>query len=164
MIAAALFIALPGPIFYGVLTHRENYDYANHRPSVQGARVEALHAAISEHDVGAVEHAIRRGVDVNGLRENGDPVLLNASDLPIATALIEAGANVDAPNRDGVTPIMMAAARGWTDSVRLLIAKRANLDAKSRDGNKTAMDYATINGEKAIAEMLRAAGARAPVP
>ena len=160
LIFAALFIAIPGPIVYAVLTHRENYEYAHQHPSVQGTRLEALHAAISEHDAGAVDRAIRNGVDVNGFRENGDPMLLNASDLAIATALIEAGANVDAANRDGVTPIMMAAARGWTGNVQLLIARRANVNAKSRTEGMSALDYAVYNGNDDIAALLRAAGAQ----
>jgi hypothetical protein len=160
LIAAALFLLVPGPILYGILTHREHYDYENHRPSVRGEKLEAFHAAVSRADIAAVRNAIRGGVDVTALDAHGDTALSNATDAAVAGALIEAGAKVDAVSRGGLTPIMMAAARGRPDVVRLLIAQHANVNAKSGDRGRTALDYATATGNDEIIAMLRAAGAR----
>lgn len=161
LIAAALFLAVPGPILYGILTHREHYDYANHRPSVRGEQLEAFHVAVSEANIAAVRSAIRHGVDVTAPDVRGDTALSNATDAEMAAALIDAGAKVDASSSGGLTPIMMAAARGRADIVNLLIARHADVNAKSGDGHKTALDYATANGHDEVVKILLAAGARA---
>jgi len=154
LIAAALFIALPGPIAYGVLSYRESYDFAHDRPSVQGDRMAK---------VGPVRATIRRA-DPNARDAHGDPLLLNAADAKEAAALIDAGANVDATGGNGATAIMMASAYGRADVVRLLIAKHANVNSKAHDDGRTALDYALQTGNKEIEEMLRNAGAQPTAP
>jgi hypothetical protein len=160
LIFAALFIGLPGPIMFGVLTHREHFDYANDLPSVRGEKFGGFHDAVSKGNLDAVRSAIAYGVDVNATNRYGDPSLSNAANPEIATALIEAGAKIDATNREGITPVMMAASQGRADVVRLLVAKRANLNLRSRYKNMSALDYAATNGHPDIVEILRAAGAR----
>ncbi len=160
LIAAALFLLVPGPIVYGILNHREHYFDENHKPSVRGERLEAFHADVKADHVDNVRSAIRRGVDVNALDENGDTALGNAPNASIAGALIEAGAKVDLPRRDGLTPLMVAAGHGHADVVRLLIAQHANVNEKPREKGKTALGYATSAGQDEIVKMLLAAGAR----
>jgi ankyrin repeat protein len=55
---------------------------------------------------------------------------------------------------------MVAAGQGRADVVRLLIAQHANVNEKSLDRNRTALDYATYSGQDEIIKMLQAAGAR----
>jgi len=156
LIAAALFIALPGPIVYGVLTHRESYDYAHGQPSVRGERMGGVDPLLA---------AVRRGaLDLNKPDARGELPLFNAPTAESAAALIEAGANVDAKGGNGATAIMMATAYRRADVVRLLIAKHANVNAKTNDDGSTALDTALLMGNKEIEEILRAAGAKASAP
>jgi len=53
----------------------------------------------------------------------------------IASLLIGYGADVDAPNSQGWTPLMIAATHGSTNSVRLLLEKGANPYIKLSDGS-----------------------------
>jgi quinoprotein dehydrogenase-associated probable ABC transporter substrate-binding protein len=62
----------------------------------------------------------------------------------IATALVERGANVNAANVHGITPLMIAAARGNIPMLGLLLEAGANPNLKSEAG-KTASDIAREN-------------------
>jgi hypothetical protein len=160
LIAAALFLLVPGPITYGILNHREHYFDENHKPSVRSERLEAFHTDVKASHVDEVRSAIRKGVDVNALDEYGQTALSNAPNAAIASALIEGGAKVDLQRRDGLTPLMVAAAHGHADVVQLLIAQHANVNEKTREKGKTALGYATSAGQDEIVKMLLAAGAR----
>jgi hypothetical protein len=48
--------------------------------------------------------------------------------------LVEAGAEVNAVNREGVTPLMLAASKGRQDVVRYLCEKGANINASGANG------------------------------
>jgi len=62
----------------------------------------------------------------------------------IATALVDRGANVNAANAQGVTPLMIASARANIPMLGLLLEAGADPDAKSKAG-KTAIDIAREN-------------------
>jgi hypothetical protein len=161
VIAAIFFLLVPAPVMYGILAYREAYSEAHHEPSVRGDRLEAFGTAVKMGNVAAVRESLRHGVNVNAPDESGQFPLANAANGPTAAALIEAGAKVDAPDRNGVTPIMAAAGQGHADVVRLLIAHGADVNAKSRDRRRTALDYAAYSDQEEVIRMLRAAGARA---
>ena len=161
LIAAVLFLLVPGPVTYGILMHREHYSEEHHEPSVRGDRLEAFGSAVKAGNVEAVREGLRHGMNANAPDENGQFPLANAANAPTAAALIEAGAKVDAPDRDGVTPIMSAAGQGRADVVRLLIAHGANVNEKSRDHQKTALDFAAYSDQQEVIRILREAGARA---
>jgi hypothetical protein len=155
LIVAALFLLIPGPIVYGVLTHRENYFNEHNQPSVMRDRIEAYIAAVNGGDLPAVRKALHHGVDVNTRDTSGNGVLSIAPDAPTATALIEAGADIHARGNEGLTPIMMAAARGRPDVVRLLIAKGANVNEKNAAHQMTPLEFAVHNGHDDVAEIIR---------
>jgi len=163
LIAAVLFLLVPAPVTYAILMHREQYAEAHHEPSVRGDRLEAFGTAVKAGNVAAVREGLRHGVGVNAPDANGQFPLANAADGPTAAALIEAGADVNAPDRHGVTPIMAAAGAGHADVVRILIAHGANVNEKSRDDRKTALDYAAYSDQEEVIKVLREAGAR-PTP
>ena len=71
---------------------------------------------------------------------------------------LAAGANVNAPNTDGVTHLAVAAARGHKEIVEILIANGADVNAEDTAG-RTPLHYAAARGHKETAELLIAKGA-----
>lgn len=158
LIGGFLLILVPAAIVWGVLTYREHWFDANQRPSVRSERQEALQEAVAKGNVAALAGFIRRGVDLDAPDSNGDTPLMKAPDAATAAALLDGGAHVNKPGRDGLTPLMFAAARGNADVVRLLLARHADLALRdSTNEHKTALDYATVNGQDDVAQLLRAA-------
>ena len=79
-------------------------------------------------------------------------------DVEAADLLLRAGANVDAANREGVTPIAMASVYGSAPIIDRLL--KAGADAKQRGPNgETLLMYAARNGNPDAVKLLVAAGA-----
>jgi ankyrin repeat protein len=57
------------------------------------------------------------------------------SNPEVVSVLIDAGANVNASDPDGVTALILAARADLTESIKLLLAKGAQVNAKDRWGN-----------------------------
>ena len=79
------------------------------------------------------------GVDVNKADDEDKTSLWWAAafsgHLEVVRLFLEAlGATVDTPNKDGVTPLFMAAQKGHHEVVRLLQAQGAKVDAPNKDG------------------------------
>ena len=62
----------------------------------------------------------------------------------ITEILIKAGANINARNAEGMTPLIIAAAEGNAEVAAKLIEAGADLEAKDENGN-TALMYASLN-------------------
>ncbi len=83
-------------------------------------RSNATSASISAIDVVATyEH------DYTPFRE----AILNSASLKVITLLVQAGANINAANAEGRTPIWYAARMDSTDAIEMLIAAGANVNA-----------------------------------
>lgn len=77
--------------------------------------------------------------------------------LAISRRLVDAGADVNAVQRDSYTPLQEAAQNGDEPLVELLLAAGADLSARTADG-RSAADLATAAGHDALAERLRTGG------
>jgi peptidoglycan/LPS O-acetylase OafA/YrhL len=100
---------------------------------------------------------------MSGLRANAtdDGTLGSAARNGDAAAIgerLQAGADVNAPDRIGVTPLGWAAIRGDVDSARLLIEHGANLNARNRDG-AAPLHSAAFLGRPAVVDVLLKSGA-----
>ena len=75
-----------------------------------------------------------------------------------AEALLNRGADIEARNSQGATPLITAAERGNIPLLTLLLKHGARIDAADRDGN-TALHEASFHGHVQCVEALLAAGA-----
>ncbi len=73
-------------------------------------------------------------------------------------ALLASGANINAKNFEGWTPLHMAVMKNSRDIVELLISKGADVNAKGSRG-LTPLHGAAIKGQRDIAELLISKGA-----
>jgi len=123
-----------------------------------------LTLAISTNDRSEFDGALEDGASPSERGELGVFPLTEAArfgQLTMMRRLIAAGAEVDAAEADGTTPLMAAAAEDRIDAVELLICCGANVSY--RDGlHQTALDCANRNGCTRAARALRRAEGQSP--
>jgi ankyrin repeat protein len=101
---------------------------------------------------------LARGGEINTPARNAFQVMALHAALAgpapdIARSLIAAGADVNAHQQGGVTPLQEAAVNGRIDLVRLLLEHGADVLAKDDQG-RTAADWARTRGHPEVAEFL----------
>ena len=127
--------------------------------------------AVSEAGQPAIMQAIRdgswdvydlllahRNINLNATNAAGETPLMYLAilgDTRRAQALIKRGANV---NRLGWTPLHYAASKGHADTVRMLIANKAIVNAPAPDGT-TALMMAAYAGSQDVVDALLESGA-----
>jgi ankyrin repeat protein len=77
-------------------------------------------------------------------------------------AMLDGGADIDAPGRDGLPPLYLATVAGDAAMVDLLLERGADPNTQTAEG--MAVDAAAYFGRDAIGEALVAAGSRDPRP
>jgi len=86
-------------------------------------------------------------------------IVTTRNDVDLAKRLIEKGADVNAPGRNGMSPLMEAANLGHTDMVKLLLFKGADVSMLD-DKGRTAIDHAIARKRIEIIRLLKASGAK----
>ena len=118
-----------------------------------------LHEACDRGDGWAAEALLGAGAEPNA-RESarGRAPLHAAADWRCARALCAAGADVEATDRDGMTPLQCAAAEGRAEVVSRLLEAGANAKARMQatglSRGKTAADLAAAYGHHEVARVL----------
>ncbi len=130
-----------------------------------------LFNAIDLGNLASLRWCLVQGVALDGTDKDGRSVLQAAVEraavldeyddtpedpLPLIVALIDAGAAINAPSAQGLTPLHVAAALGLGEVVQVLLSRGA--DATLRDegfAHATPLDYAVQAGHQAVAVLLR---------
>ncbi|HVC19991.1 MAG TPA: ankyrin repeat domain-containing protein [Vicinamibacterales bacterium] len=93
-----------------------------------------------------------------------DPPVATAAmrgDLAEVQTLLKQGADVNAPQNDGMTALHWAALNGNVAMARMLLYAGADVDAATRIGGYTPLDIAAKDGHAALVEALLKGGANA---
>jgi hypothetical protein len=142
-------------IAYGAVTIYRNSDEAHKEWR------SAVAEAVRTSNVTVLERHIPDRVPADILLDNeGRTPLMFAKDGAIAQSLIARGANVNATDQGGETPLMFAAREDRLEVLQALIAAGADLNRTRRVDGRTALEQAIWTGHERCADALRAAGAR----
>ena len=124
----------------------------------------ALHWAAALGHLDMVKLLCENGADVNLMGSHGWAPLHSAiqgGQTEMVEYLIDhTDVNVELPRFDGFKPLLLAAIKGYSDIVKLLV-ERGNADIEAEDENHggRALHYAAIFGHSEIVEYLLAHGA-----
>jgi len=111
----------------------------------------------------AVRSLLQKKADVNAPQVDGTTALhwaVRADDLETADLLIRAGANVSAANREGVTPMQLAAINGSARMLERLIKTGASPNASLSKFGDTALMLAARTGKTDSVTLLLDNGAQ----
>jgi ankyrin repeat protein len=114
-----------------------------------------LLTAVMEGRHEIVRLLLSKGAKLDAMDDEGDTTLHLTWSKDIAMAVIDCGADIEARNKQGRTPLLTATANGSYEIVWLLLSKGAKPDAMDNEGN-TALHLAT---DEDIAMALIAGGA-----
>ena len=123
-----------------------------------------LHLAAHFGHTNAVRWLLGAGADVQARSKNelaNQPLHAAAAGqapVELLTLLLDAGADVNARQHGGFTPIQATAQNGDLAATELLLAHGADVQARSDDG-QTALSFAIEGNHDAVAKLLRAQGA-----
>jgi ankyrin repeat protein len=127
----------------------------------------ALIQAVRKGNLTEVQRMLAQGANPNISNDAGSPVLniaCNVGSLPIVTALLDKGANLNAwqTGKDGNPPLITAAFTQNAPLVKLLLAHGANVNAVVDKGfytGSTALMIVAGSGQVGLSKLLLDAGA-----
>lgn len=123
-----------------------------------------LHLAAHFGHTTAARLLLDSGADVHAWSKNdlaNQPLHASAAGqapVELLALLLDAGADVNAREHGGFTPIQQCAENGDLAAVQLLLARGADVRAQADDG-RTALSFALTGEHEAIASLLREHGA-----
>ena len=79
-----------------------------------------------------------------------------SGDLAEVQRLVDGGANIEATDERGRTPLHWAAVKGHEEMARLLVASKANIEATNNRGD-TPLHCAVVNVHYEVVQLLTAA-------
>jgi uncharacterized protein len=122
----------------------------------------ALHWAVYHGDADLVTRLLAMGADANARNDYGSTPMSEAAtrgDLKILRALLAAHADVDSANADGQTALMILSRTGNVDAAELLIAHGAQVNAREKWRDQTALMWAAAEQQPAMVRLLLKHGA-----
>ena len=124
-----------------------------------GSRCSPVHWAAFKGDTNILAVLVKKRADVKKKGTNQEITALHiARDAKTAKFLIQHGADVEAKDTLGQTPLMWAAKRGNPDVAGCLIENGAKLEAKGKNGS-TALYLAETYGQTNLVHLLVSKGA-----
>jgi len=122
-----------------------------------GARInttetgDILHLAVKKAELATVQFLLDTAVDVNGVDDSSQTALhliterthYDGNSITVADMLLKAGANMEAPGKDGMTVLANAAYCWRDDLVKFLLERGANVHA--RDNRQSTVLHATLS-------------------
>jgi ankyrin repeat protein len=120
--------------------------------------ISPLYGAVSGGQLATCRFLISRGANVNQSTNDNATPLHAATSRGIAEVLVNAGADVEAKNRFGFTPLHIAAHYNFIDVAQFLLSKKADIECKTENG-WTPLCEAIYSRNKDMAEFLILKGA-----
>jgi ankyrin repeat protein len=132
----------------------------NSLPRVRQQRQRSFAEATLDGNLSRMHWLHFAGAKIDARSNLGSPLFLAASEgkLDAVRYLLDAGANVNASDKQGRTALAEAAYYGHVDVVRELLLQGADINAVSDDG--TALDIAISRKNTEAADLLRHRGGK----
>lgn len=129
-----------------------------------------LEQAACSGDAQRARDALQAGADPNRTLENPGPSILHlaaaAGQAQIAGLLLDSGAapSLETFDADGCSPLMMAVQSGHLETVRTLLDRGADVNARAGPDGNTALRIAAADGSFEMVKLLVSAGADPLIP
>jgi ankyrin repeat protein len=137
-------------------------------PNLHGEHVPALHVAAADDTLEAAVILVKHGakIDTRDAVNNDTALMYGVRDgkAKVAEYLLTKGANPNLTDRQGFTPLHIAASRNDIHLVRCLLAHGASIDARSSGHGRTALLIAAMSGFTDMVRLLLEEGANPSIP
>ncbi|KAI9995581.1 hypothetical protein PInf_012646 [Phytophthora infestans] len=127
-----------------------------------------LHAAVHNGQLGMVNYLISKGADANLCNHKGRRplhVVKQSIDMAqIIQSLIDAGADIDAAEKHGLTPLMFMCSRVSLEGSATLLALGADAHRVAWSNGFSALEFAVKSGRTELVELCLSKGANPNAP